>query len=64
MNIQIPFSLDKVPYFYLSELIYFVHLAFADPVVWQFECFKNILVDYVATIYKVVSAFQTLHSTW
>ena len=32
MNIQIPFLLLKVPYFYLSEVIYFVHLAFADPV--------------------------------
>jgi hypothetical protein len=38
MNIQIPFSLLKIPYFYLSELNYFVHFAMRYPVLEIFHC--------------------------
>ena len=33
MNILTPFSQLKIPHFYLSELIYFVHFAMRYPVV-------------------------------
>ena len=44
MNIQTPFSLLKVQYFYLSELIYFVHLDMADPVDFNIPIQTNLLV--------------------